>query len=167
MSTPRIGRTGLHRLRSQLSDRDMQILLSVRSFRLLQIQHIKRLHFVGHATDGSASRICRRVLKRLSDLRLLTRLDRRIGGQRAGSAGFVYSLSPLGHRILGTPTRHRHREPSFGFVAHTLAIAELATSLIEYAWVHHSDKTQRLAHSNRASGLANLPRRAAPGHPEA
>jgi hypothetical protein len=64
-------------------------------------------------------------------------LERRIGGVRAGSAGFVWYLGPSGERLLQTldPSavggRHNYREPSRHFVEHTLAITELAVQTIE------------------------------------
>ena len=83
------------------------------------------------ASPASSARVTRRVLARLTGYGLLARLDRRIGGIRAGSAGHVYTLAPLGQRLLGTPTRKRRTEPTFGFVRHTLATTELAIQIIE------------------------------------
>jgi hypothetical protein len=57
-------------------------------------------------------------------------LDRQIGGIRAGSSGYVYSLGAVGHRLLHPDrTRRRLHEVRDGFLQHTLAIAELYVSL--------------------------------------
>lgn len=134
MTGRRLSARGLDRLRVGLSDRDLDVLQSLREYRLLQSHQLQRLHFADHASLASGARVCRRVLRRLSEQRLVVRLERRIGGARAGSAGHVYALSPLGARLLGQTTRKRHREPTAGFVAHTLAIAELGTSLTAAVW---------------------------------
>jgi hypothetical protein len=66
------------------------------------------------------------VLARLCHERLLITLERRIGGLRAGSAGLVFALGPVGQRVLAQAgTRRRAYEPSWRFVDHTLAIAQL------------------------------------------
>ncbi len=127
----RVGRRQLEQLLDQLSPRDLAVLQSSRRFRLVTGDQLRRLHFRGHATPETGARVARRVLSRLAGHGLLARLERRIGGIRAGSAGHVYALSPLGHRVLGTEIRKRTTEPSFTFVKHTLAITELSTTLIE------------------------------------
>lgn len=123
-----VGPTGgrsLARLRSDLSDRDFAVLRSVFEFRLLSGNQLQRLHFDGASPD-TAGRVARRTLQRLNATRLLVRLDRRVGGVRAGSSGFVYAIGPVGERILGSEMpRRRLREPSERFLAHTLAIGEL------------------------------------------
>jgi hypothetical protein len=62
---------------------------------------------------------------------VLWRLDRRIGGVRAGSVSFVYALGPLGYRVLRDKggARIRRHEPSAEFLDHTLAVAQLAVDL--------------------------------------
>lgn len=125
VSARRVGPRALARLSDGLTQRDRDILESVRRFRLLDARQIEQLHFTGHATPLAAARAARRVLARLARHRLLIRLDRRVGGVRAGSAGHVYALGPIGHRLLSGDSRRRWREPSTGFVDHTLAIAQL------------------------------------------
>ena len=132
MSGDRLGRRGLTQLRAQLSDRDLAVVGQVAQLKLMSGRQIERLHFgiEFHATALTAARTCRRVLERLVDDRLLVRLDRRVGGVRAGSASFVYGLGPVGQRILGLDgPRRRFREPTATFVVHTLAISELVVTL--------------------------------------
>lgn len=131
--TRRVGRRALVAMRAQLSQRDLDVLRSIKQFRLIQIHQLQRLHFGGHASEASGARVARRVLKRLHGLDLVHRLDRRIGGIRAGSAGHIYALSPNGHRLLGTSTRKRRSEPALGFVTHTCAIAELGSLVVKHS----------------------------------
>jgi hypothetical protein len=119
-------------VRSQLSERDVQVLRAVEKVRLLNARQVERLIF----TEGSPltrARRCRATLDRLTRWRCLGRLERRVGGVRAGSAGFVYFLLPFGHRVLHPGAEHlqRTREPSRAFVDHTLAISELWVELTE------------------------------------
>jgi hypothetical protein len=80
----------------------------------------------------TAARTSRRTLERLVRARLLIRLQRRIGGIRAGSASFIYALGPVGERVLALEgPRRRFREPSALFVAHILATSELCVRLHE------------------------------------
>jgi hypothetical protein len=65
--------------------------------------------------------------------RLVGRLPRRIGGVRAGSAGFAYTLDVAGQRLM-TPERTRWQRPwpvGTPFLAHSLAVAELYVSVRE------------------------------------
>jgi hypothetical protein len=127
-----LGRRGLELLRERLSERDLAVLRSVREHRFLTASHIEQLHFFDHATNGSGGRICRRVLARLARERVLSRLDRRVGGVRAGSASYVYALGPVGGRLIDG-TRNRVTEPSSLFLTHTLAIADARVALMQAA----------------------------------
>ena len=72
----------------------------------------------------------------IRDRRRLDHLGRRIGGVRAGSGGLVWHLTHAGERLLYlenhtlTPTK-RFTEPSPYFLAHTLAVADIAVQLTE------------------------------------
>ena len=126
----RVSGRQLDQIREGLSSRDLAVLRSLREYRLMTGHQIARLHFHDHASPETAGRVCRRVLRRLTNHGLAAHLERRIGGIRAGSSGFIYTLSPVGHRLLGSDSRKRLAEPRFAFVKHTLAIAELATLLV-------------------------------------
>lgn len=119
-------------LRSQLSERDRTIVSSVAEFRFLTGRQLQTLHFDGqHQTAASAARSCRRVLNRLSELHVLQRLERRVGGLRAGSASYVYCLDSAGHRLLESGReRQGHWQPSRAFLDHSLAIAELFVTVV-------------------------------------
>jgi len=132
VSAGRLGSRGLTQLRERLSERDLAIIGQVTSLKLMTGRQIERIHFGvdQHATAPTAARTARRVLERLVNDRLLVRLDRRVGGVRAGSASFVYGLGPVGQRVLGLGgPRRRFREPTATFVAHTLAISGLVVEL--------------------------------------
>jgi len=128
--------TSVAGLLMRLSERDLSILESLWSFRLLSTAQIRRLHFhTGHATVAAASSATMRVLSRLEAQHLVARLHRRIGGVRAGSSGIVWQLGAAGERLLramrSETRRRRYIEPTMTFMAHTLAVAELAVRLQE------------------------------------
>lgn len=133
MNTQRIGSRRLTSLQARLSQRDLAIIGQVAELRLMSACQIEAIHFpiTEHTSDLAAARAARRVLERLSRDRLLVRLDRRIGGVRAGSASYVYVLGHVGQRVLelGGP-RKRLREPSITFTDHTLAVSQLVVDLI-------------------------------------
>ena len=132
----RISRQQLEEAAARLSDRDREILTSVQRYRYLLTGQIQRLHFTESATSTAAHRAAARGLKKLKDLGLLSHLARRIGGVRAGSGGLVWYLTHAGERLLYlenhilTPTK-RFSEPSPYFLAHTLAVTEIAVQLTE------------------------------------
>ncbi|MFK4102897.1 replication-relaxation family protein [Streptomyces sp. NPDC019531] len=122
----------------RLSERDVAVLESLRAHRLLTTALIRRLHFAhGHATVTAAAGAAMRVLARLESHGLVARLERRIGGVRSGSSGIVWQLGATGERLLrtmrGETKRRRYVEPSPAFTAHTLAVAEHAVTLREFA----------------------------------
>jgi hypothetical protein len=123
-------------LLTHLSERDIAVLESLRTYRLLTTNLIQRLHFgVGHASPAAALGATMRVLTRLESHGLVARTGRRIGGVRSGSSGITWQLGATGDRLLrrlhGQKQRHRYIEPSPAFTAHTLAVAELAVTVQE------------------------------------
>lgn len=127
-----VGRVGLDDLRADLSGRDLAIIGQVADLRLMTGRQIEAVHFSDceHETESAAARAARRCLDRLARQHLVVRLDRRIGGVRAGSGSFVYALGPVGHQALErSGSRPRYREPSAIFVDHTLAVTQLVVDL--------------------------------------
>lgn len=128
---------------SHLTERDVQILSDLERFRLLTTRQLQRLHlpakpFGEHVTVSAATRGTTRILGRLEQLGAITRLQRRIGGIKHGSALTIWQLAAAGERFLrtrrGEPTRRRYQEPSHTFTAHTLAVVDIAVALTEQAF---------------------------------
>ncbi len=63
-------------------ERERRIIETVVSLRLASVTQLERLYFARTATPASRARLARRTLARLVELRLLGRLERRIGGVR-------------------------------------------------------------------------------------
>jgi len=119
-----------------LGDRDLQVVEVLRQVRVATTKQLERLVFF----DGSPlsnSRRCQRTLERLTGWRVVTRLDRRVGGTRAGSAEFIYSLDTLGQRLAGVAgpvgggRPRRPWTPSLPFLRHSLTVSELFVRLTE------------------------------------
>lgn len=113
--------------------RDLEIVETLLRVRVASAKQFERLHFYG-GTPLSNARASQLVLKRLTSWHVLNQLDRRIGGVRAGSAGYVYALGIAGQRLTngGPAGGHRHERPwtpSHVFMDHTLAVTELYVRL--------------------------------------
>lgn len=122
--SPRVSSQQLARISRRLTDRDTEVLHLVWQLGVISSRHVEG--FI--VTDGSnltRARRSRALLARLVDLGVLARLERRIGGVRAGSAGYLYRLSHAGRRLLGLPTGSGWREPGDAFLDHQLAAADL------------------------------------------
>jgi hypothetical protein len=125
----------------QLGQRDQMILNDLGRVRLLTGRQLERLHFQDLANDRARGSARRRTMGRLSSSHLVLSLPRRVGGERAGSAGLVYALDSTGQAWLSQHPRHlrpsaagRTRRPwpiGWGFVCHTLDVAELYVRLRE------------------------------------
>ena len=106
--------------------------------------HLRRLHFTDSVSELAALRLTNRVLAKLRSYGLISPLARRIGGIRAGSAAFVWTLTPVGARLLALKNnndapRKRSYEPSIIFLKHTLALSEVAVRL------HEMDRAHKLS----------------------
>jgi chorismate mutase len=133
--TTRPARGRVERLRQKLSERDFAVLRSLHKLRLLTGAQIARLH-VAEGSTGTQARRTRALLQRLSELNVVVRLGRRVGGVRAGSAGFIYGLSGYGQAVLEAngPTGKKRRrvwETSPPHQRHVLAVSELFVQLVE------------------------------------
>lgn len=125
----------LRELESGLIHRDLMVIESIARLRFMSGAQLTRLHFDG--SDTASSRSARRALLRLVRLGALARLQRSVGGVRAGSAGFVYCLGLGGQALAAArgwqPAKRRRRSvvPGTLFLEHTLLIAELHIRLVE------------------------------------
>ncbi|RWR21290.1 hypothetical protein D8Y24_09090 [Agrococcus lahaulensis] len=131
----RTGSRQLEHLRQRLPERDHCILQLVSEHRFITTMQLQRLCFADHRTTAAGVRACRRVLERLQRLRILTRLERQIGGAGSGSQAHTWHLDTIGDRLTRTADGPRRRayEPSTTFLTHTLAVAEARTRLEEAA----------------------------------
>jgi hypothetical protein len=129
----------LERVAARCSERDLFI---VRELARLRVATARQLELLAFAELGGQhrDRTRRRVLARLVDWGLLTTLERRIGGVRAGSAGLVFVLDLLGKRLAqlmrsGNESNRARRPgtPTQRFLAHSLAVSELYVGLVERA----------------------------------
>lgn len=142
-SSGRLGRRQLVSLSETLSDRDIAILRLVAGHRFIATTQIEQLVFSDHSTSSSGARACRRVLRRLHRQGVLTALERRIGGIRAGSASYVWRLSHAGQRLLnlldGEDSVAKLHEPSERLLNHCLMVAETHVSIRQFAREHGLD----------------------------
>lgn len=131
----------LERLAHTLSARDQTIVREVARLKFVSARQLERLCFAEIALPMTRTRRAQRSLARLTQHDLLQRLERRVGGARAGSSGHVYAATGEAHRLIdhwtrgasaSPPRRHRRlREPGVGFVDHYLAGSELYVRLVE------------------------------------
>ncbi|MEA5358764.1 replication-relaxation family protein [Amycolatopsis sp., V23-08] len=132
MTFRRTTAAALDQLADVLSDRDRHIVDDLARVRVLTGEQLTRLHFAD-LSAASRDRTRRRVLARLVSLKLLTTLERRIGGVRAGSRGLVYALNATGQRFSAarSPGNRPRRPwtPGRLFLKHTLAVSELYVQL--------------------------------------
>lgn len=117
-----------------LSERDIAVLRLLLRFRLLTSTQLQRI-VVQEGSTATQARRTRSVLQRLTRGQLVARLERRIGGIRAGSDGTVYRLTGRGvsilNRIDGTERRRVGGEPGERYIRHVLAVSELFVRLSE------------------------------------
>lgn len=142
----RISKRQLLEIDSRLGERDRQLLAAVQQYRYLMTGQIQRLLFIDAANPSAGLRAASRNLKKLSELGLISRLSRRIGGVRAGSGSFIWYITHAGERLFrlhdnrAFPVR-RHCEPSPYFLAHTLAVAEITIKFTEICREHEPQIT--------------------------
>ena len=95
----------LAELEQTLSDRDREVLTTLARVRVATARQLYQLHF-----EGVTRRQARAVLASLSGRQLITRLPRVVGGVRAGSTGYVYTLDLAGIRLMH-PDHMRPQRP--------------------------------------------------------
>lgn len=140
MTAQRISRKQLEQLVEQLSDRDLDVIRQVDEHHFLSTRQIAAFCFADKTTATAALRAADRALAKLTSLKLLVTLARRIGGARAGSGSYLWTLSGPGARLRNTQrggdhvaSRRREIEPSRTFLEHTLAVAEVHLRLHDLA----------------------------------
>jgi hypothetical protein len=121
----------LYRTLQRMTDSDWLILGFVSDCRLASGRQLIRRYWLTSERNDARARAGRRALKRLTDWRVLDSLPRRVGGERAGSAGMVYTVGVAGAKLLtrrGQPA-NRLEAPGALYVAHTLACTQLVVDL--------------------------------------
>lgn len=139
MTDERISGRELEAIRQRLSERDLAILRAVADHQFMTTRQIQRLFFHAHQSEPSGIRAAIRVLGRLLDHRVLTRLDRAVGGVRAGSSSYVWCLDVVGDRLTRNEkggARRRFFQPSLTFLGHKLAVAETRAVIEETVRSH-------------------------------
>ena len=135
-ATTRIGRAQLQAIAERLDTTDRVLLALLAAHRYATTRQLAQITELSgqYGSARSALRQTSRRLRRQHGLGLVDHLARRIGGTRAGSAGYVWYLTAAGQRLTdeGRGARRRFQEPSALFLAHTLAITQ-ARVVIEQA----------------------------------
>lgn len=115
-----------------------RLLALVAAHRFATTTQLARLIALEYASPASALRQTQRHLASLAQQRLLTSLERRVGGWQGGSAVTIWAATTRGHRLVApdegegeVPRRQRPREVSTTFLDHLLAITEVRTSIEE------------------------------------
>ena len=116
-----------------------RLLALVAAHRFATTTQLARLTALEYASSASALRQTQRHLASLAQQRLLTSLERRVGGWQGGSAVTVWAATTRGHRRVAAENgedeevsrRQRPREVSTTFLDHLLAITEVRTSIEE------------------------------------
>ena len=114
-----------------------RLLALVAAHRFATTTQLARLTALEYASSASALRQTQRHLASLTQQRLLTSLERRVGGWQGGSAVTIWAATTRGHRLVAVdegdevPRRQRPREVSTTFLDHLLAITEVRTSIEE------------------------------------
>lgn len=112
---------------TRLGERDLRV---VETLSIVHLASGRQLQTLVHGDGESAARSARRQLQELTDRGVLTRLERRPGGVRGGSLGYVYALDVLGQAVAGVPQRRRRpRLPGMAFLAHAIAVTDSFVAL--------------------------------------
>ncbi len=125
---PYVTRSRAATIGASLSPRERAVLADVARLGVASGGQLQRLHY--EATEAG-KRLARIELARLCQSQVLGRLDRTIGGVRAGSRGHCFALGVAGQRIVW-PDRARYREPwtpNRAYLRHALAVGEIYVRL--------------------------------------
>ena len=137
----RIAKKRLAELDCVLSARDKAILRSLDGCRYLATGQIRRLHYADSKNPIAGHRSANFGTAKLRSYGLVDVLDRRVGGVRAGSSSYVWSITEAGVHLLNFNTdeyapRKRNFEPSPNFMKHTLETSEVYVQLVEICRRH-------------------------------
>lgn len=138
MTAARLTAGRLRQLADELPARYTVPLLHISHARVLTGQQLDRLLHDAGGPPQAATRARQRAMAHLARLGLVSTVNRRVGGVRAGSAGHVHTLTPAGHKlaaILAGRTLpaavRRFRPPGPLAMDHALDVAEIYVQLVE------------------------------------
>lgn len=123
-----VTRSRVEAIRSQLNKKQLSVISDVDRLGIVSGRQLQELHYGPSAAGG---RLARMHLGQLVGWRVLDRLGRSVGGARAGSSGYVYSLGPAGQRLVD-PNRARYAPrwtPRMSYLRHALAVSDLYVGL--------------------------------------
>lgn len=131
----RVTAAKLAQIERRLSSDDRLIIAALDRLRVATTEQLHRLLIVNEPTT---LRRTQAKLRKLRDLRVVARLERSVGGVRAGSSGQVNALDVAGQRLAsgcGPAGGRRIRRPwtpaTAPFIAHHLAVSEVYIKLRE------------------------------------
>jgi hypothetical protein len=123
-------------LEETLTPRERAIIATLDRLRVATTEQIRRIHF-HELTAHSAARQAPAILRSLAARQVVVKLERQVGGARAGSRAAVWSLDTAGQLLASScgPAGGFHRRrpwtPSLSFLAHRLAVSEVFAVLSE------------------------------------
>ena len=127
---------------TELSIQEGQVLKFLLKAKYVTTKQLARLYFTDSVSSSTALRRANLTTKKLNEKDYIGHLDRRIGGVRAGSGSFVWTISTKGLKWLKhfkpslAITRQNHYEPTWHHLEHTLAISEIYVQLTELKNMH-------------------------------
>lgn len=144
LATQRAGLALVEWVQDRLTERDWQIVTAVNQCKVISGEQLERLFFFSLISPRSRVVSRGRTLRRLVAWRVLTSLERRIGGAGRGSSGAVFALDSVGQRLVasrqrtgGQPTRvRRPGAPTDRTLKHALAVTELFVRAVEVGRLH-------------------------------
>ncbi len=134
----RITEARVARVAELLTPRDKAVLQTLETTRVATGAQLRRLHFTSGTSQANARQAQRR-LRALTEYRLMTLLERRVGGLSGGSSQAVYGLDVTGQRLMsacgpaGGGRIRRPWTPGQLFLTHAVAVTELLVRLTEAA----------------------------------
>jgi hypothetical protein len=136
MKRERVSPVHVERLAAELPARDLALIETLDQLRVATPNQLQRLHFAS-GTKAAGARQTWRRLRALTEARVVTVLERRIGGGPGGSSQAVFALDTAGQRLAsacgpaGGRRLRRPWTPGNQFLAHALAVTELYVELRE------------------------------------
>jgi hypothetical protein len=135
--TTRVTDASVRRLTGQLTPIDYCVLEALKTIHIATGAQLRRLYW---ADTDTGKRLARHRLAKLTKLRLIARLDRRIGGVRAGSDGYTYALDVAGLRVVADGTaigrQRRPSTPGDRYLVHALAVTDRFVDITELESAH-------------------------------